>query len=51
MVTTQMLLQTHELGLGRTWVGHFNPDIIKEIFELPKYIVPVALLPIGYPIK
>lgn len=49
IVTTQMMLQTHELGLGTTWVGHFDADIIKETFELPEYLVPVALLPIGYP--
>ncbi|MBP2656825.1 MAG: Nitroreductase family protein [Firmicutes bacterium] len=49
IVTTQMMLQIAELGLGTTWVGHFNPDSIKEAFELPEYLVPVALLPIGYP--
>ncbi len=48
IVTTQMMLQAHELGLGSVWVGSFNPDIIKEIFELPESLVPVALLPIGY---
>lgn len=46
---TQMMLQTHELGLGSTWVGHFIPDLIKETFALPEYLVPVVLLPIGYP--
>jgi nitroreductase len=49
IITTHIMFQAHELGLGTTWVGHFNPDIIKETFELPEYIVPVALLPIGYP--
>lgn len=49
IVTTHMMFQAHGLGLGTTWVGHFNPDIIKETFELPEYLVPVALLPIGYP--
>lgn len=49
IVTTQMMLQIHELGLGSTWVASFNADLIKEIFELPEYLVPVALLPIGYP--
>lgn len=49
IVSTQMMLQAHELGLGSTWVGHFNTDIIRETFELPEHFVPVALLPIGYP--
>lgn len=49
VVTTQMMLQIAESGLGTTWVGHFDPDSIRTAFELPDYIVPVALLPIGYP--
>ena len=49
IVTTQMMLQAHELGLGSTWVASFNPDIVRETFELPECLVPVALLPIGYP--
>jgi nitroreductase len=27
----------------------FNPDKIAELFALPNNIVPIALLPIGYP--
>ena len=49
IVTTHMMLQAAELGLGSTWVGHFDPDAMKKSFELPEYLVPVALLPIGYP--
>mgnify|MGYP001454457567 CR=1 FL=1 len=49
IVATHMMLQAHELGLGSTLVGHFNPDIIKESFEIPEYLVPVVLLPMGYP--
>lgn len=49
IVTTQMMLQAAELGLGSTWVGHFDPELIRTTFEIPEYLVPVALLPIGYP--
>ncbi|MBU5455299.1 nitroreductase family protein [Caproiciproducens sp. MSJ-32] len=49
IVTTHMMLQAAELGLGTTWVGHFDPEAIKEKFELPEYLVPVAILPMGYP--
>lgn len=49
IVTTQMMLEVANLGLGTTWVGHFDPSAMKEKFELPDNIVPVALLPIGYP--
>lgn len=51
IVTTHMTLQATELGLGTTWVGHFNPTLIRKEFVLPDNIVPVALLPLGYPAK
>ena len=49
IVTTQMMLEAVELGLGTTWVGAFNHQKARELFEIPDYLVPVALLPIGYP--
>lgn len=49
IVTTHLMLQAAELGLGTTWVGHFDPDAIREEFSLPEHMVPVALLPMGYP--
>ena len=51
IVTTHMMLQAAELGLGTTWVGHFDPKQIIKEFDLPDNIVPVALLPLGYPAK
>ena len=49
IVTTQMMLETANLGLGTTWVGHFEPAAVVREFELPENIIPVAILPIGYP--
>ena len=49
IVTTQMMLEIAELGLGTTWVGAFNHQKARELFNIPDYLVPVALLPIGYP--
>lgn len=49
IVTTQMMLEIANLGLGTTWVGHFDPVKMVEKFELPENILPIALLPIGYP--
>lgn len=49
IVTTHIMLETANLGLGSTWVGHFDPAAIQEAFALPPNIIPVALLPIGYP--
>lgn len=49
IVATHMMLEVTNLGLGSTWVGHFDPQKIEDVFELPENIIPVALLPIGYP--
>jgi len=49
IVTTHLMLQAAELGLGTTWVGHFDPAAVKKEFLLPENIVAVALLPLGYP--
>lgn len=49
IVATHMMLQAAELGLGTTWVGYFDPAAVRKEFLLPDNIVPVALLPLGYP--
>lgn len=49
IVATHMMLEAADLGLGTTWVGYFNPELIMKAFELQDNFVPVALLPIGYP--
>ena len=49
IVTTHMMLQAWELGIGSTWVMHFNPVAMRENFEIPENIEPVALLVMGYP--
>ena len=48
IVATHMMLQAAELGLATTWVGGFHHQKARELFAIPDYLVPVALLPIGY---
>ncbi|MDR0889925.1 MAG: nitroreductase family protein [Oscillospiraceae bacterium] len=50
IVATHMMLQAHDLGLGTCWVMYFDPAKVAEQFALPEHIVPVAILPIGYPV-
>jgi nitroreductase len=38
------------MGLGTCWVCNFDVDICKKILELPGYLEPLALIPLGYPI-
>ena len=49
IVTTSMMMMAQELGLGTCWVMYFDPAKTSEIFALPDNIVPVAMLPVGYP--
>lgn len=49
IVGTHVMLAVHDLGLGTTWVGHFDAPAMKEAFpEMADYDL-VALFPIGYP--
>ena len=49
IVTTHMMLAAENEGVGSTWVMHFNPFKMREAFNIPENIVPVALLVMGYP--
>ena len=51
IVTTHMMLEAQSLGLGTTWVGSFDPKKTIEVYEVPENLIPVAILPIGYPSK
>lgn len=46
---THMMLAATNLGLGTCWVGSFDIELAKELYQLPENIEPVALLPLGYP--
>ena len=49
IVTDEMMLQAHALGLGTCWVGWFDPEEVKKAFGLPDDETVYNLLPLGYP--
>ena len=49
IVTTHMMLQASELGIGSTWVGYFDPEKVKKTYHIPEHIVPVSILLMGHP--
>lgn len=49
IVSTHMMLQIQELGMGSTWVGSFDPMKAREILKIPENLEIVNLLPFGYP--
>lgn len=49
IVATHIILEAADLGVGATWVMHFDPAAIREAYHLPEHVEPVALLVMGYP--
>lgn len=49
IVTTHMMLEAQNLGLGTTWIGSFDPKKLIELYEVAENLVPVAILAVGYP--
>lgn len=49
IVTTHMMMEAWDQGVGSTWVMYFDPEAITHEFDLPDHLIPVALLVMGYP--
>lgn len=49
IVTTHLMLGAWELGIGSCWVMSFDPVAMKESYQVPEELEPVALLVMGYP--
>lgn len=49
IAATQMMLQAADLGLGTTYVGVFDAEKLLATFPEMEGLIPIALLPIGYP--
>ena len=49
IVTTYMMLACQNEGVGTCWVMHFDPLAMRENFNIPDNLEPVALLVMGYP--
>lgn len=44
-----MWLRAVELGLGCTWVGRVESELVKARLGLPEHLAVMALLPVGHP--
>ena len=49
IATEHLCLAASALGLGTCWVCNFNPAILSAGLNLPEGLVPVAIVPLGYP--
>ncbi len=48
-VVQNMLLAAHAEGLGSCWIGAFEDEAIKRIFNIPDDVFVQAIVPLGYP--
>jgi nitroreductase len=48
-MTQNLLLAAHSMGLGGCWVGAFNDSAIGAALECPSGVLPVSIIPLGYP--
>ena len=48
IVTTQMMYEATELGLGSVWICWFDPEVISRNFGIEGDMVPVNILAVGY---
>ncbi len=44
-----ILLAAHALGLGAVWVGAFYENAVSKILDLPEFVRPIAIIPVGWP--
>jgi nitroreductase len=49
LVTQNICLMAHSLGLGTVIVGSFDHEMAEKVLRIPKGYEIVALLPLGYP--
>ena len=49
IVTTQMMLEIQNLGLGTTWIGAFDPSKVRNVYNIPNNYEIVSILTVGYP--
>ena len=47
--TQNMLLESHNLGLGACWVGAFDEDMVRKTLGMPQEARPQAIITLGYP--
>ena len=49
IVATHMMMEAASIGIGSTWVMHFDPFAMTRECDIPENIEPVALLVMGHP--
>lgn len=48
ILTDHLMLAATDLGLGSVWICNFDPQVVREEFDLPASLEPVNVLAVGY---
>ncbi len=48
ILADHMVLEAEDLGLSTCWLTYFDPTIIRNEFNIPENLEPVAIIAIGY---
>ena len=46
-----MTLAATEQDLGTCWICNFDVEKCNSLLNIPDYMEPIALIPVGYPVK
>ena len=49
LAAQNLALAAHDAGLGTCWVGSFDEGAVRLVLEIPEHLVPLAIVPCGYP--
>ena len=48
IITTHMMMEATELGLGSVWVCYFEPEELRDALNIPESVEPINILVVGY---
>lgn len=48
VVADHIVLEAEDLGLSSCWLTYFNPAIIRNQFNIPSNLEPIAIIALGY---
>jgi nitroreductase len=48
IVADHIVLEAEDLGLSTCWLTYFEPTVVREEFNIPENLEPVAIIAIGY---
>lgn len=48
VVADHIVLEAEDLGLSSCWLTYFDPEIIRNEFNIPSNLEPIAIIAVGY---